>query len=41
MNEMIGDIIPSCFKTQKFKSQESLIKQFHQIFENKLNNFLI
>ena len=40
MHEMIGAIIPSCCKTQKFKFKESLIKQSYKIFENKLDIFL-
>ena len=38
--EMIGSKFPSCFKTKKFKSKESLINQSHNIIDNKLDIFL-
>ena len=38
--EMIGSKFPSCFKTKKFKSKESLINQSHNILNTKLDIFL-
>jgi hypothetical protein len=38
--EMIGAKFPSCFKTKRFKSKESLINQSHKILDNKLDIFL-
>jgi len=38
--EMIGAKFPSCFKTKKFKSKESLINQSHNILDKKLDIFL-